>query len=150
LTGTPSTEELKRRFMEFSEVAYSFSRELFPTPASPEELSRAAEQNLSVARTVFGKWSLEILVLLYSLKKLGFEQISRALRPISRRVLSQKLKSLERGGLVRRTVVSRRPLRVEYSLTEKGLVLARLGEPVFLYLRLNRAPEGPSRESEPA
>jgi DNA-binding HxlR family transcriptional regulator len=137
MSQSQSVEDLKKKFRDFSELASKFSREVFPSPTDLAELTRTAEANLTIAKTIFGKWSLEILVLLYSMKKLGFEQIRRTLHPISRRVLSQKLKSLEANGMVRRTVVSSRPLRVEYTLTEKGLVVAKLGEPVFLYLRLD-------------
>ncbi len=43
--------------------------------------------------------------------------------PISGRLLSERLKDLEREGLVRRQVFSEVPIRVEYSLTEKGRAL---------------------------
>jgi len=65
-----------------------------------------------------------------------FQEIKKALGDISARVLSVKLARLERLGFVRRSVLDTRPPGVEYSLTEKGRQVARLGEPVFLYLRL--------------
>ncbi len=126
--------EVTKEFKEFSEEASKFSRRIAPLP-STEGMAEAAEENLRIARTVFGKWSLEILVLLYTMKQLGFEQARRALKGISPRVLSEKLKLLESEGLVSRDVLSQSPPRVSYKLTEKGLIVARLGEPVFLYLR---------------
>lgn len=49
---------------------------------------------------------------------------------------SEEKKEIERLGSARREdLVLRRP-RVQYSLTDEGLQVARLGEPVFLYLRL--------------
>ncbi|MCM3473293.1 winged helix-turn-helix transcriptional regulator [Brevibacillus borstelensis] len=49
--------------------------------------------------------------------------------PISGRLLSERLKDLEKEGLVhRRVYTDSAPVRVEYSLTEKGLAL----EPVIL------------------
>jgi len=47
--------------------------------------------------------------------------------PISGRLLSERLKDLEREGIVSRKVFAEVPVRVEYSLTEKGMAL----EPVM-------------------
>lgn len=43
--------------------------------------------------------------------------------PISGRLLSERLKDLEREGIVRREVYPETPVRIEYSLTEKGKAL---------------------------
>lgn len=51
-----------------------------------------------------------------------FNEIESAL-PISGRLLSERLKELEKEGIVERAVYSEVPVRVEYSLTEKGLAL---------------------------
>jgi len=42
---------------------------------------------------------------------------------ISGRLLSERLKDLESQGIVRREVFPETPVRIEYSLTEKGLAL---------------------------
>ena len=42
---------------------------------------------------------------------------------ISGRVLSERLKDLENQGIVKREVFPETPVRIEYSLTEKGLAL---------------------------
>lgn len=47
--------------------------------------------------------------------------------PISGRLLSDRLKLLEKEGIVERTIYSEFPVRIEYSLTEKGNAL----EPVI-------------------
>lgn len=44
--------------------------------------------------------------------------------PISGRILSERLKDLEHEGIVKRDVYPETPVRIEYSLTEKGLALA--------------------------
>lgn len=49
-----------------------------------------------------------------------------AAMPISARVLSERLKDLEQEGIVRRQVFPETPVRIEYSLTEKGLALQPL------------------------
>jgi DNA-binding HxlR family transcriptional regulator len=42
---------------------------------------------------------------------------------ISGKVLSDRLKSLEHQGLIKRHVIPETPVRIEYSLTEKGASL---------------------------
>ncbi|MBT2757353.1 winged helix-turn-helix transcriptional regulator [Mesobacillus foraminis] len=42
---------------------------------------------------------------------------------ISGRVLSERLKDLETQGIVKREVYPETPVRIEYSLTDKGLAL---------------------------
>src|SRR2546423_882862 len=95
-----------------------------------------ARLNIRIARTVFGKWSVEILTFLYSARVARFQELRKALGEISARVLSLKLARLEGLGFVHRAVIDTRPPGVEYSLTDKGREVAKLGEPVFLYLRL--------------
>ena len=51
-----------------------------------------------------------------------FNEIESSL-PISGRLLSERLKELEKEGIVKRTVYSEVPVRVEYNLTDKGIAL---------------------------
>lgn len=43
--------------------------------------------------------------------------------PISGRLLSERLKELEHEGIVRREVYPETPVRIEYSLTDRGLAM---------------------------
>jgi DNA-binding HxlR family transcriptional regulator len=43
--------------------------------------------------------------------------------PISGRLLSERLKDLEQEGMVNRKIYPETPVRIEYSLTEKGMAL---------------------------
>ncbi|KWU54073.1 winged helix-turn-helix transcriptional regulator [Priestia sp. YIM B13446] len=52
-----------------------------------------------------------------------FSQMQEAL-PVSGRLLSERLKELEHEGIVIRTVIPETPVRIEYSLSNKGLALA--------------------------
>jgi DNA-binding HxlR family transcriptional regulator len=101
---------------------------------------RAAE-NVHVARTMFGKWSLEILSALYGQRSVGFEDLRRSLHGITASVLSYRLKRMESLGMVAREVQTTRPVRVRYRLTDKGLTVAVLGEPVFLFLQYSESKE---------
>lgn len=129
-------ESLGGKFREFAEVASAFVREASQEGRlSPRSDERSVEDNLSITKRVFSKWSIEIIMSTYSLKSLGFGELKRLLNGISSRVLSKKLKDLEEMGFLDRTVIESRPPRVKYTLSEKGELLAKLGEPVILYLR---------------
>lgn len=56
-----------------------------------------------------------------------FCNIESALPNLSGRVLSERLKELEQEGIVHRAVYPETPVRIEYSLTDKGRALG----PVF-------------------
>jgi len=66
------------------------------------------------------KWSMLIIGLLVQETK-RFNQLKREVEGISQKVLSQKLKQLERDGLVHREVQATVPVTVEYSLTPLGV-----------------------------
>lgn len=55
-----------------------------------------------------------------------FSEIDNSLPNLSGKVLSERLKELEIEGLIRRDVYPDIPVRIEYSLTEKGLALSPL------------------------
>jgi DNA-binding HxlR family transcriptional regulator len=119
----------------FRDEATKFSREIQTIlyksiDPSPETTTKI---NLFLAKTLFSKWSIEILALLYSLKTASYGDVKKGAKGITSRVLSQKLKSLEAARLIERSVIDTRPPSVRYSLTEKGLTVAKLAEPVFLY-----------------
>ncbi len=145
VTGGSSTQwrlstgltDLAAKFADFAEDSSRFSQEIAEIASmhSPSDVARNVEFNLEVAKTVFGKWSVDILTLIFAHKALGYQEILRAMPGMSGRVLSDKLARLQELGLVHREVLDTKPPRVQYSFTEKGLRVAKLGEPVFLYLR---------------
>jgi DNA-binding HxlR family transcriptional regulator len=74
---------------------------------------------LSKAMELIGKrWTGLILYQLLEGSQ-RFSEIEAAL-PVSGRLLSERLKELEKEGLVERRVYAEVPVKVEYSLTEKG------------------------------
>jgi len=53
-----------------------------------------------------------------------FGELAGALEVVSDRVISERLKELEREGIVERRVYPETPVRIEYALTETGVALA--------------------------
>jgi DNA-binding HxlR family transcriptional regulator len=68
------------------------------------------------------KWK-PIIVMVLKDRKLRFGQIAGYLPVISRKVLTDQLREMERDGLLIRQEFKELPPRVEYHLTEKGLAL---------------------------
>jgi DNA-binding HxlR family transcriptional regulator len=68
------------------------------------------------------KWSVLIVGLLAQ-RTHRFAELRRSIEGISQKMLTQTLRSLERDGLLTRTIYAEVPLRVEYSLTPMGRTL---------------------------
>jgi DNA-binding HxlR family transcriptional regulator len=134
--GSKDPTSLELEFRRFGDTASEFVKMVSAEGGIAHRGEPATvKDNLDIMKKVFGKWSLEILMSTYSMKSVGFGDLRRVLNGISSRVLSKKLKDLEGLGLLQRSVIESRPPRVRYSLSERGEVLAKLGEPVILYLR---------------
>lgn len=69
------------------------------------------------------QWSMLVLVALGDETR-RFSQIQAQIEGISRKMLTQSLRALERNGLVKRVVYPVIPPMVEYSVTPLGLTLA--------------------------
>lgn len=76
----------------------------------------------SILARVGDKWSVQTIVLLDKEKK-RFSELKRGIPSISQKMLTSTLRSLERDGLVKRTVYPTVPIKVEYELTELGYSL---------------------------
>jgi DNA-binding HxlR family transcriptional regulator len=68
------------------------------------------------------RWTGAILRVLMD-GPLRFSEIAQSVPELSDRLLSERMKELERRGMVTRRVISGPPLRVEYSLSEMGRAL---------------------------
>jgi|ERR1700730_17576720 DNA-binding HxlR family transcriptional regulator len=67
------------------------------------------------------KWTPIVLYILgHGMKRYG--QMQRHLPDISKKMLTQTLRTLEEGGLLRRTVYAEVPPKVEYDLTPLGRI----------------------------
>ncbi len=84
-----------------------------------------SESNCPVKLTlslISNKWKVLIIHELLSGEK-RYGQLNRALKGISKKVLTENLRSLEESSLVNKKVYSEKILRVEYSLTDLGFSL---------------------------
>ena len=73
-----------------------------------------------------GKWKFHILGTLIAGNTLGFMDLLRELKGIGTKMLSKELQDLEMNNLVSRTVMSTKPVTVQYSITENGKTLSSL------------------------
>jgi DNA-binding HxlR family transcriptional regulator len=87
-----------------------------PAEASDYEMARGTRQALAL---LSGKWSVEVLYLLASGTR-RYSEVLYEVGEISKKTLTQTLRTLEREGLVVRRAYPEVPPRVEYSLTALG------------------------------
>jgi DNA-binding HxlR family transcriptional regulator len=84
-----------------------------------------ADEDCPVARAVAildGRWTMLVIRdLLGGTKR--FSELRNSLAGISPKTLTDRLRSLEEHGLVRRVIHAEVPPRVEYTLTDSGLGL---------------------------
>ncbi|MDX1995293.1 MAG: helix-turn-helix domain-containing protein [bacterium] len=82
-----------------------------------------------------GKWTTLIIGMLEDGPK-RFSELRRGIHGISQKMLTQTLRSLERDGLIKRTLYPEVPPRVEYELTPLGETLC---EPIAAIIRWTEA-----------
>ncbi len=85
---------------------------------------------------ITSKWQILILTEL-SDGALRFGAIKRKLGGISQRVLSEKLRSLERDGYLTRSVDPGPPVAVSYELTVRGQQIVEILLPLFEWAATN-------------
>lgn len=81
----------------------------------------------SILARIGDKWTVKVVIVLAQ-GPMRYSQIFKQVGGVSQRMLTLTLRSLERDGLVSRTVYPTIPPRVDYTLTERGQTLI---EPVF-------------------
>lgn len=95
-----------------------------PRPSLPEGAFSAGCPPRALLNTVGDKWVILIVNLLGE-REARFSEIQRAVGGVSRKMLVQTLRALERDGLAVRTVYADTPPRVVYALTPLGRTLLR-------------------------
>lgn len=89
-----------------------------PAVADPQRVFDAAHDVLG------RKWHLRIVSQLLDDGPMGFSDLEGEIDGISAKMLSESLSALEAEGVVERTIVNQQPVRVEYSLSDRGAALA--------------------------
>lgn len=93
------------------------------TSAAGETAAQGVCPHFHAAIELIGKrWTGAILSALTE-RPLRYGELAKAVPGLSDRLLSQRLRELEEEGLVERLVEAGAPVRVTYSLTEKGAEL---------------------------
>ena len=85
-----------------------------PIFVEPDEVFDAVQETLG------RKWHLRIVYQLLENGPLGFSALKREVAGVSSKMLSESLTALEEERLVDREIVNDQPVRVEYSLTDRG------------------------------
>jgi DNA-binding HxlR family transcriptional regulator len=94
-----------------------------PLPGTPPRTDGARSALVDAVERVGDRWTLLLVdVLLRGPQRFG--ELSEQIDGIAPNVLTARLRQLEEDGVVRATPYSRRPLRVEYELTDAGRELA--------------------------
>jgi len=93
----------------------------------------------SITRILGRKWTLELIY--YLRERRRFCELQELVGGVNPATLSERLKSLERDGFVRRHPISDAPRHVEYDLTEKGHDLTPLLNAIVDWMRRWHAEE---------
>ncbi|MFD8201293.1 winged helix-turn-helix transcriptional regulator [Streptomyces sp. NPDC003470] len=99
-------------------------------PAAPVDDPELACPVSPVVDIVFSRWTTPILWSLHTYGRQRFVELERRIARITPKVLTQRLRQLERDGLVVRTYHAEVPPRVEYEISDLGRSLA----PLFAHL----------------
>lgn len=85
-------------------------------PSDPPELCPIRD----ILSSVTDKWSILIIIFLGAKDVLRFNELKRFVYGISSKMLSERLKNLERDAYISRKMYPEVPVRVEYTLTPFG------------------------------
>ena len=87
------------------------------------------------AELIGRRWNAVILrALLHG--RSHFNEIKRAIPKLSPRMLSERLKELERAGLIDREVIPTVPVRTRYRLTEQGRQLSPVFDAIEIWAKV--------------
>ncbi|MDP8943789.1 MAG: helix-turn-helix transcriptional regulator, partial [Actinomycetota bacterium] len=98
----------------------------------PEEVRRAAD-------LLERRWLLSVLYAALA-GALRFNEFKQAVEGIPSRTLADRLRELERAGVLERRVIAARPPLIEYRLTEEGRRLAPVIEALQGFARTRPRP----------
>lgn len=122
-----------------------------PLPISRLDGTHERTQRLliEVADVLGHKWHSVILTQLLR-REHTFSELGSAIDGVSNKMLSDSLSTLEAEGLVDRQVVSEKPVRVRYALTDRGRELESVLDPMLRWGREHLGADGVDRPDGPA
>jgi DNA-binding HxlR family transcriptional regulator len=94
------------------------------TLEKPQEHPSCCPRFHEAVELVGKRWTGAILAVLLQGGRMRFSEIAQAVPALSDRLLSERVKELEKRGIVERHVGGASPARVEYELTPMGRDLA--------------------------
>ncbi len=98
-----------------------------------------------LAQALGKKWTLPLIGVLGNRSVNRFNEIAEALEGVGAKALSDRLRELQRLGLVERTAYAEVPTRVEYRLTSRGVDLRRALVPLLEWAARDSAPASANR-----
>lgn len=104
----------------------------------PKEVKRCPIDN--TFKIIGKKFTVHIVRDLYMKNQTRFNQFLKSVEGINSNTLSTRLKEMEKGGLIKKRIFNETPIRIEYSLTDKGKDLIPVLEQMAAY-SLKHAPE---------
>jgi DNA-binding HxlR family transcriptional regulator len=99
---------------------------------SPSRCQPVPVELRQIAKLLERRWQLSIIYAAHT-GALRFGEFAEVVEGISPRMLSERLRELERAGLLERTVLPTSPPSVEYRLTSKGRRLGPIVEAMLAY-----------------
>jgi len=85
----------------------------------------------SISAYISKKWSMSIIITIGNFGKLRFNELLGRLESATAKILTDRLKELEREGIIQRKSYNEMPPRVEYILTSKGRKLKEALHPLM-------------------
>ena len=130
----------KEEFKQFVKIARNLGREIIDTFFSkiPYKENDKVEEIAFFGSSIDflrKKWVIEILWELETHKGSNFNELKRKIKGISSKILSNRLKELQKSELILREIQKTRPPSVFYSLTDKGKGFVEIATLGILFLK---------------
>jgi len=95
LEAADLTDEIESLILKHELLSAEFGKEMARLLSRKSRMTPevAARVNLKLAKTVFSKWSIEILTILYSTRSASYGDLKRGLKGVSSRVLRRSSRS---------------------------------------------------------
>ncbi len=100
------------------------------TLIEPLELNTQMCPRYEKAMSILGKRWTGLIIRAMMDGPLRFNELLKMVKPVSDRLLTERLRELSDEGLVIRTVYPESPVRIEYSLTAKGQSMKQVSDAI--------------------